>query len=121
MDQPDKLNRALIPDNPGQYTKGTSGNPRGRPKKGNSLAEIARTFLEQKDPDRSVSRRLALVMHAYDRVFKATFDSDQRGWAEWLANRAYGKPVDPKELSGNLNVKYEIVPRDPRKGEDAGT
>jgi hypothetical protein len=47
------------------WTKGKSGNPKGRPLVGNSLAECMREYLESKEKGNSLTRKQDLVAKLY--------------------------------------------------------
>jgi hypothetical protein len=95
------------------WPKGVSGNPKGRPRVGNTIAELTRELLEKpagKTTDREeiISKAIALAKDG------------SLGHAEFLFNRAYGKPrevieplipdtpSDPKEAAFLLLVEKDV-------------
>ena len=48
------------------YKKGQSGNIRGRPKKGQTLSELIRSYLEEQDIDRRMMRKEVLIEKIYN-------------------------------------------------------
>lgn len=116
---PEKQEGNTKTDNPSHWQKGVSGNPKGRPRTGEAIAELTREFLEDKDPVTGRIRKLEILDRAY-KICKDGEDKDFKGAAEFLYNRAYGKPIDPIELTGKDGgaIEFKIIPRDPTKGEN---
>lgn len=89
--------RSLKAIEPFRFQPGKSGNPGGRPKR-DFAAEIAQAVFEQNP----------------DVVYKAMLKSMKRGSAGTfavLAERGYGKSLQPIEMSGDLTgtVKVEFI------------
>lgn len=86
--------------------KGKTNNPNGRPKLAFSVAENFRKYLEGIDPKLKKMRIEVIQERAYQGAISD--DKDAKGWAEFLANRAYGTPVNSIELSGKDGNPLEI-------------
>ncbi|MDQ2995447.1 MAG: DUF5681 domain-containing protein [Chloroflexota bacterium] len=88
------------------FIKGQSGNPSGRPRKGDALADLISDAMSRDD-------EIAIVRQA---VFTAKLgDKDAR---QWLFDRKYGKAPQGVEISGDGGDPIEILvtyanPHDP--------
>lgn len=87
----------------GRWLPGASGNPKGRPRLHDALAQDIR--------DRE-NGRLAL---AIDRLWDKAVRGDIHA-LEWLVSHGWGKP--PVELTGEDGGPLEIVVRHARGGKD---
>jgi len=84
------------------WQKGQSGNPKGRPKVGETLAEQVRAALGVEDPA-TKKTRLAVVI---ERAIADAIDGDPTARA-WLADRGYGKAEQP--ITGGDGAPMEII------------
>lgn len=103
-----KQEKSTKPKKPrgGSWKKGVSGNPNGRPKTGESVAEYVREILEENDGE----RRTKIIMRAYNAAIdKNVEEADAERWARFLFDRAYGKPKESFE--GSIDLSYKITPR----------
>lgn len=95
-------------DKPWLYRPGQSGNPRGRPPKGESMAELAREILEEVHPAEEVlakreeraprSNKRAIL----DVVLRRALTGDLAA-ATFLFGRAYGAPAKKIEVEGRVD------------------
>lgn len=78
------------------WPKGVSGNPKGRPPVGQSLAEIVRKVGDEYDPKKRATRIEAVVRA----MFKAAAHPNLTGVkaAGWIADRGWGKTPQPIEI-----------------------
>jgi hypothetical protein len=88
--QPDQPRRARRPPTPASWVKGQSGNPRGRPRRGDALAEAIR---ERVEPDRLIDVALAIIDS------EAAPASVKLQAAQFLAERGYSRPAERTELA----------------------
>lgn len=76
----------------GQFKKGVSGNPGGRPKKPEKLEEYG--------------------IEAFERVAKMAKNSENEKIRfdanKWLCEMAFGKPTQSAEIEGNVNLEPVI-------------
>ena len=80
------------------WKPGQSGNPKGRPKGGEALAELVR-------------QRTKDGKYIVDGVFELSksADEDIRMKAlAWLGDRGYGKAIQPLEHSGDVGMKLSF-------------
>jgi hypothetical protein len=96
------------------YQKGQSGNPKGRPKKGETLAEMFRDALSEpiKETDEGSYTRLHKII---DKVVAKAEAGDQQA-IEYALARGFGKLIDRVE-SANVNKQYDFkdIPIEERK------
>lgn len=89
------------------FTPGTSGNPKGRPKSGESLAEVVR---QKWPPDKLVDE---MSKHA-----DSTNEAVAIRAKEWLAERGYGpapKQVDVTVSGGDAPIRWGEMPLEKRR------
>jgi len=88
-----------IPPVEHQFKPGQSGNPKGRPPKLPKLDELLADIMgEEKDGQTATEAILKRIrLQATQGNLKA---------AEMLLERAYGKPKQPVELSGGIQIVY---------------
>lgn len=82
-----------VPPKHSQFKKGTTGNPKGRPKKIPELRELLANVLGDEKDGKTAAE--AILMALRNKAIKG----DVRA-AELLLDRAYGKPKSELELSG---------------------
>ena len=92
-------NRPKQGSNSGQFKKGQTGNPLGRPKS-DLLQELA-SVAEQPVKPGGKRNCLALAEKAWEKAISDR--SDALEWARWIANRLHGRT----DLGINLNTKTE--------------
>lgn len=93
------------------FTKGVSGNPAGRPRKGQSLADLIRRYGDKKDPKTGKRRKDLLALMLWDK----SLEGDLRA-AEYVADRLLGRPAQEIRLEGHQpSLIFQII--DPRLPE----
>lgn len=98
-----------------RFQPGKSGNPAGRPKSGESLAEAVR---QKWPPEKLVERMTELAASDDERVAEAA--------VRWLADRGYGKAVELVDVgvtgmdpaSAALLAAVRMTPHERRKALD---
>ena len=85
------------------FKKGQSGNPKGRPKMGESLTEILRSISETPEPGEKLARKEKLAV-------KMWADALAGNWKLmiYLYDRLDGKPLQAIE-SKNTNVNLDVT------------
>ena len=101
----------------GQFVPGTSGNPKGRPKKGQALTEILEKHSKKRDVEfkgKRISRKDALSQKLWAMALAGDIVA-----IRYIFDRIDGKPVAPVDLdldiestSGVLVVPGPIDPAD---------
>lgn len=89
------------------WVKGVSGNPHGRPKTGQAIAELFRNFLEEDDPkhstpERRVKRIQRLAERLYQRGEEGNVQAD-RALLEW------GVPKPPQRVDLGTDRMAELA------------
>lgn len=79
------------------FKKGQSGNPAGRPKKGEALTDILKAFLDKKDG--SKTRKQQLVERLYDLAMAGEVSA-----MKYIFDRIDGKVPDKLEFPEGINV-----------------
>ena len=99
------------------FTKGTSGNPNGRPRKGQSLADLIRKFGDQRDPKTGKRRKDLLALMLWDK----SLEGDLRA-AEYVADRLLGRPAQEIRLESHQpSLVFQIIdPRIPQELPESG-
>lgn len=86
------------------FPKGKSGNPKGRPKKGETLADMFRDAMQEA---KSEANPDYTKLHAMiDKVVQKALAGDQQA-LEYALARGYGKLIDRVEAV-NLNKNYDF-------------
>jgi hypothetical protein len=87
-----------VPKEDTQFKKGISGNPGGRPKGARELASHILSLTD--DGEELVKMFLALARGEWEDA-----NANDRATAmKWLADRAWGKPVEHVEHSGMIGI-----------------
>lgn len=96
------------------YKKGQSGNPKGRPKKGETLAEMFRDALAEPVKE-TAEGRYTRLHKIIDKVVTKAEAGDQQA-IEYALARGFGKLIDRIE-SANVNKQYDFkdIPIEERK------
>jgi hypothetical protein len=93
--------------NKGQWRKGVSGNPKGRPKSGQAITDLFREYLEDIDENTKLTRKRMLIEELYARAMGKT-TTDEHGneihlpgsdeLLKYIINRLDGMPRQAVDL-----------------------
>ena len=90
-----------------RYKPGQSGNPKGRPKLGESLTDILRTKLEEiweiKDDATGRTRKVQLREIVANKLLLRAVVEDSDDLLKYLFDRVDGKPTQPISAGGPVN------------------
>jgi hypothetical protein len=84
------------------FTKGSSGNPGGRPRKGRSLSDLLETALAEKGAD-GLPKRKALMQVLVNMGLSGDLDA-----IKVLLDRVDGKVIDRQEITGRDGQPIEF-------------
>lgn len=86
------------------FAKGQSGNPRGRPKKGEALTDILRTLAHEPPTQRSKYTRKEAVAR---KLWQMAIGGDIAA-IKYLYDRIDGKPTEQVELTGQEGGPLQV-------------
>ncbi len=93
--------------NKGQFKKGVSGNPKGRPKSGEAITDLFRDYLEGTDETTKLTRKRMLIEELYARAMGKTSIDEQGNrihipgsdeLLKYIVNRLDGMPRQAVDL-----------------------
>ena len=76
----------------GTFQKGFTGNPHGRPKKGNSIAEILISIGDEMITNKSTGEQIEKRKAMLQTIYAAALQGDLAA-ARWIADRTEGTPI----------------------------
>lgn len=89
------------------WKKGQSGNPKGRPRNADELAEIVRELLAEKVEDPATKKR-----HTKLKLMLSSMMTGKKADRVELLNRGWGKVKDELKISGDADEPLVIVIED---------
>lgn len=98
-------NPNIAKDSPKTWKPGESGNPNGRPKKGESLTELMREFLERVPEGQKVSYKEAFIQ----KCFKIAYEKEDPTFAKMIWNYLEGMPKQQLEHTGKDGEELRAV------------
>lgn len=100
----------------GKFQKGKSGNPRGRPKDGESMTALLNEYLKGTDGNGKKERRMILIEKIYQKA-----KNGDRPALQYIFDRMDGKPKESVELSGEKENGLKIILEDARTKDKTPT
>lgn len=86
------------------WVKGQSGNPAGRPRRGQSFADALRRALRERDPETKRTRLQQVAEAAVQKAIAGDLDA-----IRFIAERIDGKVPDMVQSDGQLVIRVEYV------------
>ena len=98
------------------FVKGQSGNPGGRPKKGETLTDILRGYLNEPDPDAPPYTRKQMLAQA---LYSRAIDGDVMA-IKYTYDRIDGKPVETVDNThdGMMVITFKSVDGSKKNPDD---
>ena len=87
-----------------QFKKGQSGNPKGKPRNADELAEVVRELLAEKVEDPATKKR-----HTKLKLMLSSMMTGKKADRVELLNRGWGKVKDEVELSGKAGAPPVVI------------
>ena len=100
----------------GKFKPGQSGNPGGRPKKGETLTDILRKYLEGHDDENpAITRKQRLAEELYNRAIEGDVTA-----IKYTYDRVDGKPVETVDNThdGTMVITFKSVDGSKREPND---
>jgi len=104
--------------NKGQFKKGVSGNPKGRPKSGEAITDLFREYLEGTDEATKLTRKRLLVEELYARAMGKKV-TDEKGnpirmpgsdeLLKYIVNRLDGMPRQAVDLEAFVDGEETLT------------
>lgn len=95
------------------WTEGQSGNPAGRPKKGNALTDILRTVGAENEDGKTRNEKLAAILWA------KALDGDMAA-IKYIYDRIDGQPIATQEITGKDGAPVGFRFVDPPNATSSG-
>jgi len=86
------------------WVKGQSGNPAGRPRRGQSFADALRRALSERDPETKRTKLQQVADAAVERAIKGDLEA-----IRLIAERIDGKVPERVQSDGQLVIRVEYV------------
>lgn len=94
-------------DELGRFPPGVSGNPAGRPKKGLTLTEVMRDYLEEVEPGHDKTRKEEFVAKVAKLAYAGDLTATKLIW-----NYIDGMPRQSIDLGGGKSIKVDFIDAD---------
>nr|BDD44980.1 hypothetical protein 2 [Spirochaetaceae bacterium] len=94
-------------DENGRFIPGSSGNPKGRPKKGQALTEILEKHAKKRDVEwkgKNISRKEALAQ----KLWSLALSGDVAA-IKYIYDRVDGRPIQGVDLSGEVDTPSGVL------------
>lgn len=99
-----------------KFKKGQSGNPKGRPKDGESMTALLNEYLKGTDGKEKKERRQILI----EKIYKKAKEGD-KGALTYIFDRLDGKPGEHVKLTGDKDEALKIILEDARDKDKTPT